>query len=68
MLHVLIFLFILFLVVGVITYFAPIDARMKNIIYTATGAVTFIVILVWALQAFGLVNYHGVNGTGTLNL
>lgn len=62
MLTLLIILFVVLVVVGVGTFYAPMDPKMKNIIYAATGVVTFIVLLVFVLNAFGLL--HGGLGGG----
>ena len=52
MLTLLIILFVVLVVVGVGTFYAPMDPKMKNIIYAATGVVTFIVLLVFFNSCF----------------
>jgi hypothetical protein len=62
MLTLLIILFVVLIVVGVGAYYAPMDPKMKNIIYAATGVVTFVVLLVFVLNAFGLL-HGGLGGS-----
>lgn len=57
MLNTLIILLIVLLVVGVGTFYAPMDPKMKNIIYAAAGVTTFVVVLVMVLRALGV--WHG---------
>lgn len=50
-------LLIVLFAVGIATQFAPMDQRMKNIVYAASGVTAFFVILMWVLSALGL--FHG---------
>jgi hypothetical protein len=47
-------LLVFLLIGGLISYFAPIEARWKNLIYAVSAIITVVVLLVWLLRVFGI--------------
>ena len=49
---------LVFLIIGgLISYFAPIEARWKNLIYAVSAIITCVVLLLWLLRVLGV--WHG---------
>lgn len=46
---------LVFLVIGgLVSYFVPMDARWKNLIYAVVAVITVVVLIVWLLRTFGV--------------